>query len=66
MKCHPALIPRRHADRNPHLAAAINLRTGSDRHETLGRCLDVTGNVTANFTKLQLRDCNGAQVFRKA
>ena len=66
MKCQSALRPRKHADRNPHSAAAINLRTGGDRHETLGRCLDVTGNSTANFTKLQLWDCNGAQVFRKA
>ena len=26
---------------------------------TLGRCLDVTGHGTANFTQLQLWDCNG-------
>jgi hypothetical protein len=27
---------------------------------TLGRCLDIDGNGTANFTKLELWDCNGA------
>jgi hypothetical protein len=27
--------------------------------ETLGRCLDLAGNGTANGTKVQLWDCNG-------
>ena len=26
---------------------------------TLGRCLDIDGNGTANFTKVELYDCNG-------
>ncbi|SCE08137.1 Ricin-type beta-trefoil lectin domain-containing protein, partial [Streptomyces sp. SolWspMP-sol7th] len=30
------------------------------RLRTLGRCLDITGNGTANGTQVQLWDCGGA------
>ena len=37
------------------------------RLHTLGRCLDINGNGTANFTQVELYDCNGAggQVFQQ-
>ena len=32
---------------------------GTGTLSTLGRCLDIGGNGTANFTKVELYDCNG-------
>ena len=41
--------------------------SGDGRLHTLGRCLDIVGNGTANFTQVELYDCNtaGGQVWQQ-